>query len=105
MFANAVLWLLRNPERCAEMAQAARSLILEKYSWESRARAFEDIYRQIFAERDAKKAARFRQVPGRTPPDDATLYLPIESDAAQNQDFSALSTSSTEDSVSRSVVQ
>lgn len=54
MFADAVLWLLRNPQRGVEMARAARSLVQENNSWDSRSRAFEQIYKQVRAERGAK---------------------------------------------------
>lgn len=57
MFANAVLWLLRNPEKCTEIAAAAHSLVEGKYSWESRSRAFEDIYQQVLFERNSKPSA------------------------------------------------
>lgn len=54
MFASAVLWLLRNPHRGAEMAEAARSLVEEHNSWDSRSRAFEQIYQRVLAERGDK---------------------------------------------------
>lgn len=65
-FANAVLWLLRNPERCAEMARAALTLVQEKYSWESRSRAFEGIYEQVLIERDADLRAHRSDGAGNT---------------------------------------
>jgi glycosyltransferase involved in cell wall biosynthesis len=43
-FAASVLDLLRNPDRANRMAQASRRLVEQKYSWESRARAYEDLY-------------------------------------------------------------
>src|ERR1700687_1043520 len=61
MFANAVQWLLHNPGRCVEMARAALALVQQKYSWESRSRAFEDIYLQVLIERSASFDAHRRQ--------------------------------------------
>src|ERR1700687_672767 len=43
-FAASVLRLLRNPDSAEQIAQAARLLVVEKYSWESRARAYEELY-------------------------------------------------------------
>jgi glycosyltransferase involved in cell wall biosynthesis len=43
-FAGSVLDLLSNPDHAEEMARAARRLVEERYSWESRARAYEELY-------------------------------------------------------------
>jgi polysaccharide biosynthesis protein PslH len=50
-FAIHVLDLLRHPEKADRIAQAGRELVEEKYSWESRARAYEQLYQQIIEER------------------------------------------------------
>jgi len=50
-FAAHVLDLLRNPKKAAELGKAARKLVCEKYSWESRARMYEDLYKQVVEER------------------------------------------------------
>jgi glycosyltransferase involved in cell wall biosynthesis len=50
-FAAHVLHLLKNPAKAEEMAKAARKLVCEKYSWESRARAYEELYLQVKEER------------------------------------------------------
>jgi len=52
-FAAHVLELLRHPEQAEQMAQAGRELVEEKYSWESRARAYEQLYENVIAERRA----------------------------------------------------
>jgi glycosyltransferase involved in cell wall biosynthesis len=46
-FAASVLHLLRNPMRADQIAKAARTLVEEKYGWESRARAYEAVYEDI----------------------------------------------------------
>ncbi len=50
-FAGHVLELLRNPQRAEQIAQAGRDLVVERYSWESRARAFEAMYQQVIEQR------------------------------------------------------
>ena len=50
-FAAHVLYLRKNPAKADEMAKAARKLVCEKYSWESRARAYEELYQQVKEER------------------------------------------------------
>ncbi len=50
-FSAHVLDLLRHPQRAEEMAQAGRDLVVEQYSWESRARSFEELYQQVIEER------------------------------------------------------
>ena len=52
-FAAHVVDLLRHPEKAEQIAQAARQLMEQKYSWESRARAYEDLYEQVIEERRA----------------------------------------------------
>jgi glycosyltransferase involved in cell wall biosynthesis len=57
-FAAHVINLLRSPERAQEIGQAARKLVEEKYSWESRAAAYEQLYRQVIEERASFPTAR-----------------------------------------------
>jgi glycosyltransferase involved in cell wall biosynthesis len=52
-FAAHVVELLRHPEIADQMAQAARELVEQKYSWESRARAYEELYERVIQERRA----------------------------------------------------
>ena len=56
-FARHVVSLLRNPEAAARMAQAGRDLVEEKYSWESRARAYEELYEQVIKEHKSRQFA------------------------------------------------
>jgi hypothetical protein len=39
------------------MAQAGRDLVEEKYSWESRARVYEELYEQVIKERKSRQFA------------------------------------------------
>ena len=55
-FAAHVLDLLRHPEKAERIAQAGRELVEKKYSWESRARAYEQLYQQIRKERETAPA-------------------------------------------------
>ncbi len=48
-FAAKVLELLRNPQRAREIARAGREFVVENYSWESRAAAYEQIYQRVAA--------------------------------------------------------
>jgi glycosyltransferase involved in cell wall biosynthesis len=48
-FAAIVLELLRNPKRAREIARAGREFVVENYSWESRAAAYEQIYERVAA--------------------------------------------------------
>ncbi|HVB34583.1 MAG TPA: glycosyltransferase family 4 protein [Patescibacteria group bacterium] len=50
-FARYVLLLMREPERAERLAGAARALVEQHYSWQSRADAYEDLYRRLQAER------------------------------------------------------
>ncbi len=50
-FAAHVLDLLRYPDRADQIALAGRHLVEEKYSWESRACAYEELYQQVIEER------------------------------------------------------
>ena len=52
-FAAHVVDLLRHPDKAAQMAQAARELVEQEYSWESRARAYEELYERVIQERGA----------------------------------------------------
>lgn len=56
-FAAHVVALLRDPARAAQMAQAGRDLVEEKYSWESRARVYEELYEQVIKERKSRQFA------------------------------------------------
>ena len=62
-FAAHVLDLLRHPERAEQVAQAGRELVEEKYSWESRARAYEQLYQQVIAERQSRAKRNGRDRP------------------------------------------
>ncbi len=53
-FAAHVVDLLRHPEAAAQIAQAGRKLVEEKYSWESRAEAFEELYQRVIEERRSR---------------------------------------------------
>jgi len=50
-FADGVLHLLRHPETAERIAQAGRELVEQKYSWESRACAYEELYEQVIERR------------------------------------------------------
>ena len=54
-FAAHVVYLLKHPKKAEEIADAARKLVCEKYSWESRAHDFEELYRKIIEERSDSK--------------------------------------------------
>jgi len=56
-FASHVLDLMRNPGKAAALGKAARQLACEKYSWESRARMYEGLYRQVIGERSGRAGA------------------------------------------------
>lgn len=49
-FAQGVLDLLRNPKRAEQLAQAGRRLVEDRYSWESRAYAYEHLYGKVIEE-------------------------------------------------------
>jgi glycosyltransferase involved in cell wall biosynthesis len=53
-FADHVLALLADPGRAEALAQAGRRLVEERYSWESRARAYEHLYERVIEERRAR---------------------------------------------------
>lgn len=53
-FAAHVLHLLRNPQLAAELAQAGRELVEEKYSWATRAQAYEELYVRVIEERQSR---------------------------------------------------
>jgi len=59
-FAAQALALLRAPEQAQRMAQAGQQLVEEKYSWESRAAAYEQLYEQVIEERRAARNGRSR---------------------------------------------
>lgn len=50
-FARCVLLLLREPERAERLATTARRLVEQHYSWDSRAAAYEHLYRRVQEER------------------------------------------------------
>lgn len=56
-FADHVVDLLQHPARAETLAQAGRKLVETDYSWESRARAYEDLYRSVIGEREAWETA------------------------------------------------
>jgi polysaccharide biosynthesis protein PslH len=56
-FAAHVVFLLKHPAKAEEIASAGRRLVCEKYSWESRARDFEELYRRVIEERSGSKSA------------------------------------------------
>jgi glycosyltransferase involved in cell wall biosynthesis len=56
-FATHVVRLLRDRDRAGRMAQAGRDLVEEQYSWESRARAYEDLYERVVQERQLGRQA------------------------------------------------
>ena len=60
-FAAHVVGLLQRPEQAQQLARAGRELVETEYSWESRARAYEDLYQTVMKERElsgAKAASR-----------------------------------------------
>ena len=59
-FAAQVLDLFKRPERAREIAEAGRQLVQENYSWEARAAAYEDLYRQVIEERHARTNGNIR---------------------------------------------
>jgi len=52
-FAAQVMTLLRNADLGRRIAQAGRRLVEEKYSWDARALEYEQLYREVIAERRA----------------------------------------------------
>ena len=52
-FAASVLNLLERPQYAREIAEAGRRLMQDKYSWESMAAAYENLYQQVIDERAA----------------------------------------------------
>jgi len=56
-FAAHVVALLRDAAQAGRIAQAGRQLVEEKYSWESRARAYEELYEQVIKERRLRQFA------------------------------------------------
>jgi len=53
-FADHVVALLEQPERAGRLAQAGRELVEQEYSWESRARVYEDLYQTVMKERELR---------------------------------------------------
>jgi glycosyltransferase involved in cell wall biosynthesis len=54
-FAAHVVNLLRDPARAEQLAASGRQLVEQHYSWESRARAYEDLYQEVIAERTTRE--------------------------------------------------
>lgn len=54
-FADRVIELFKEPSKAEQLGQAARRLVLENYSWESRARTYEELYRTVIAERSTHR--------------------------------------------------
>jgi polysaccharide biosynthesis protein PslH len=50
-FAAQVVGLLKDPQRARRLAEAGRRLVEDRYSWESRAVAYEHLYRKVIDER------------------------------------------------------
>jgi glycosyltransferase involved in cell wall biosynthesis len=61
-FAAHVVDLLRHPDKAEAIAQAGRQLVEEKYSWESRAQAYEELYEQVIQERRAASNGSTRRL-------------------------------------------
>lgn len=53
-FAKHVVDLLQHPARAEQLARAGRELVETEYSWESRARAYEDLYQTVIKERELR---------------------------------------------------
>ena len=53
-FADHVVALLEQPERAGRLARAGRELVEREYSWESRARVYEDLYQTVMKERELR---------------------------------------------------
>jgi glycosyltransferase involved in cell wall biosynthesis len=53
-FAAHVIDLLEHPARAEQLARAVRELVETDYSWESRARTYEELYQQVIKEREQK---------------------------------------------------
>jgi len=54
-FAAYVVGLLGDRSRADQIAANGRALVEEKYSWESRARAYEELYREVIVERNGSR--------------------------------------------------
>ncbi|SRR6266571_4066602 len=63
-FAAHIVDLLQNPRRAEELAHAGRMLVETEYSWDSRARAYEDLYERVVEERAARVKPRLPAVAG-----------------------------------------
>lgn len=53
-FAERTIELFKQPTKAEQLGRAARQLVLESYSWESRAQAYENLYQTVIAERNLK---------------------------------------------------
>jgi glycosyltransferase involved in cell wall biosynthesis len=49
--AEAILWLMRNPSRAAEMGRNGRRAVVEKFNWESEAKILVSIYEELLPPR------------------------------------------------------
>lgn len=65
-FAAHVVDLLRYPEKAEQIAQAGRKLVEEKYSWESRAKTYEELYQQVIEERQSRTRVSYVVLPSKT---------------------------------------
>jgi hypothetical protein len=54
-FASRVLHLLRKPAEAEAMAACGRRLVEDKYGWDTRVQAFEDLYGQVIGEHQASR--------------------------------------------------
>jgi len=52
--ADHVVGLLADPARASRLARAGRELVEQEYSWESRARVYEDLYQTVMKERELR---------------------------------------------------
>jgi len=59
-FAAHVVDLLQHPERAEALAIEGRNLVENKYSWESRARAYEELYQRVIEERKVHQGSNGR---------------------------------------------
>jgi|HubBroStandDraft_6_1064221.scaffolds.fasta_scaffold09071_4 glycosyltransferase involved in cell wall biosynthesis len=56
-FAAKVLRLLRNPAEAESLADHGKLLVQEKYSWDARAHAYEEIYQQVIDESGSRQSS------------------------------------------------
>lgn len=61
-FAAHVLDLLKSPTKAEQLAKAARELVCEKYCWDSRARAYEELYQRAIEQRYARSSGSVKRI-------------------------------------------